>query len=78
MRLPLTKELLSKLLLEGYGVLESDRELPDENAVFTPKFVEDWKDYLHGLDEDHIRELIIEEAMKWPDEDIDGFVELPG
>lgn len=77
MKLPLTKELLERLRSNGYAVLESDRELPDVNAILTPRRVDNMDEYLDQLDEDVMKELIVDEAMKWPERDLQGFVELP-
>lgn len=70
----LTHALLLDLLSQGYGVLESDRPLPDPDAVLTPKIVTDWDEYIYVLDEDVVKEYIIEEALQYPEQDLTGNV----
>lgn len=72
----LTHDLLQRLLEAGYNVLESDRELPDEDAILTPRTVNDLDEYIDKLDEDSMRQLFISECLGWREEDLHGFVRL--
>lgn len=77
MKVKLSLKLLRELHNNGYEVLESDRELPDNSAVFTPRKVHDLVDYLNNLEEHKMMELIIREALSWSESEMMGFVELP-
>jgi len=77
MKTPLTKELLKRLRKEGFEVLECDREMPDEDAIITPNRVVNWLEYINNLNENVAMLFVIDEVLKWPEQDILGMVKLP-
>ena len=74
----LTHDLLRRLLAAGYNILESDRAVNNNNAIFRPVRVDDIDAYLRTRGNGGAKEHIIADTLEsWDEADLRGIVEMP-